>query len=138
MEKKPQGVQRIPEHELVKFVLNYCDKLIFVLQDIQGDSNEIGAMSMRIFTPLMFGALKGWTKRDLQQIGTVWEYLNKAMPLGINGYPMFTSCYLMHKKDWEAAKVAIKAELERRKKTAENSVRKSLKTKKLIKSTDRL
>ena len=35
------------------------------------------------------------------QLGIVWEYYCKAYPKGVNGYPVFMSCNLMHKEDWE-------------------------------------
>jgi len=27
--------------------------------------------------------------------GLVYEYTSKAMPMGVNGYPMFTSCHVL-------------------------------------------
>jgi hypothetical protein len=37
------------------------------------------------------------------ELGVVWSYNKDALPRGVNGYPMFMSCSLMHKDDWEAA-----------------------------------
>lgn len=51
----------------------------------------------------------------LRDLGVVWEYYDKAGPRGINGYPCFFSCHLMHREDWERARRAADKEHERRK-----------------------
>ncbi len=35
------------------------------------------------------------------QIGVVWEWYSESLPRSINGYPIFMSCRIMHKEDWE-------------------------------------
>lgn len=35
------------------------------------------------------------------QLGIVWEWNDKALPRSINGYPIFMSCRIMNKEDWE-------------------------------------
>jgi len=35
------------------------------------------------------------------QIGVVWEWNSESLPRSINGYPIFMSCRIMHKEDWE-------------------------------------
>lgn len=52
-------------------------------------------------------------------VGTIWEYYNKAGARSINGYPCFFSLHVMCKKDWEKAIKAIRRELERRREAAE-------------------
>ena len=37
----------------------------------------------------------------IAQLGVVWEWYDKSLPRGINGYPIFMSCRMMHKEDWE-------------------------------------
>lgn len=34
------------------------------------------------------------------ELGIVWEYLSEALPRSINGYPIFMSCRVMNKSDW--------------------------------------
>lgn len=53
-------------------------------------------------------AVDNWTavKAKLQKdfddsLGIVWEWYDKSLPRGINGYPMFMSCRLMSREDWE-------------------------------------
>lgn len=36
---------------------------------------------------------------DLTKIAGVYEYLDKRMPLGVNGKPMFLSCRFLHVDD---------------------------------------
>ena len=52
-------------------------------------------------------------KATLDEIGCFWEYMNKALPRGINGLPMFMSVRIMHKDDWARALKAILKEQER-------------------------
>lgn len=49
-----------------------------------------------------------------RDLGIIWEYLGEAAPRAINGCPMFFSCHLMHREDWERARAAINREFERR------------------------
>ena len=42
-----------------------------------------------------------------REFGVLWEFYSKALPRGINGYPMFASHHVMHKDDWERARKAI-------------------------------
>lgn len=56
-----------------------------------------------------------------KNLGLLWESTvgekgeRTAMPRGINGFPMFISCKLMHKEDLTRVQVAIQRELEHRK-----------------------
>ena len=49
-----------------------------------------------------------------KHLGGVWEYMDKALPRGINGLPCFMSVRLMHIDDWNRANKAIKKEMDRR------------------------
>lgn len=37
---------------------------------------------------------------DPASIGMVYEYMDKAGEMAINGFPMFLSCKFVHKEDW--------------------------------------
>ncbi len=39
------------------------------------------------------------TDRQIRTIGAVYEVMSKASPMGINGYPFFTSCQFVHVDD---------------------------------------
>ena len=66
-----------------------------------------------VFMPLALGCLSDLSKEEAEDIGLIYEYLKEAGPRGINGYPMFTSCRFLTKKDteivFEKAKRIIKA-----------------------------
>jgi hypothetical protein len=55
-----------------------------------------------------------WRQEFISNIGVIYEWMEKAGPRSVNGYPTFFSCRLLHKEDWERAKVAIVREQERR------------------------
>lgn len=48
-------------------------------------------------------------------LGTVYEYYDKALPRAINGYPIFPSLRILHREDWELVRGAVNREIERRK-----------------------
>jgi hypothetical protein len=56
------------------------------------------------------GLIEGFT----EDIGLMWEYLSKAVPMSVNGYPSFYSLHLMSKTDWNRANKAVQKELKRR------------------------
>ena len=60
-----------------------------------------------IFLPL---GLAGNSDIDWETVGNVIERLDKAGERGINGYPIFLTCRLVHKDDWSLiAERALKA-----------------------------
>jgi hypothetical protein len=61
------------------------------------------------------GAFGEYSRDSLLQIGCIWEYLSKAGPRGINGYPIFFSMHFMHVDDWDRCSAAIRNEEERQK-----------------------
>ena len=88
---------------LRRFVMDYCDGRIFTSLGLESDE------LMTCFVVLML------IEERPGDIALVWEYLDRAGPLSINGKPCFFSCHIMKVEDWDRARVAIKAELERRK-----------------------
>lgn len=99
--------------ELAAFVLGVCDGKIFTLHHIR--ESERKSMAGMVFMPIFFGAFSGLWPGELEQVGTVWEYLHEAGPLSINGYPIFMSLRVICKDDWERAIKAIDKEEARRK-----------------------
>jgi len=49
-----------------------------------------------------------------EPLGIMWEWLRAAGPRSINGYPIFFSMRLLHKKDWLKAHRAYVKEMDRR------------------------
>lgn len=50
---------------------------------------------------------------DWASVGIFYEYLDKAGPRSVNGWPSFLSMRLMHVDDWERCRKAIVREQER-------------------------
>lgn len=92
---------------LTQFVLNVCDSEIFTSNQVDEHTN----LSM------VFMVLALMPEPLPEDTVLVWEYLSKAGPRSVNGYPCFWSCHFMNKADWGRCLVAIKAELERREKS---------------------
>lgn len=57
---------------------------------------------------------KRWITEYTAQIGVLWEWMSKAGPRAINGYPIFMSMRVMHRDDWSRAVGAIQREEKRR------------------------
>ena len=96
---------RMSDEDLKRFVLGCCDGAVFTNRHVK-DAKLIPL----IFVPLAFS-----TDRDcLDDVGLLWEWRSEAWSRRINGYPQFGSVRLMHRDDWERARVAIERELKRR------------------------
>ena len=52
-----------------------------------------------VFTVLSLGGFSEFSDEDLEDIGLMFEYLDKAGPRSINGYPMFLSLRLLNQHD---------------------------------------
>ena len=61
---------------------------------------------------------QGFNERRLMHLGCIWETTGAGerttLPRGVNGYPMFMSCHLMHKDDLARVRVAVNRERQRR------------------------
>ena len=62
------------------------------------DSQQNNLLGM-VFMPLLLGATNDMSKEQIDDIGFVYEYYDKAGPRCINGYPMFFSCGFVSKAD---------------------------------------
>jgi hypothetical protein len=54
-----------------------------------------------VFMVIALGGLANCSKSYVKDIGMIYEYLDKASPTGINGYPIFVSVRLASKADAE-------------------------------------
>jgi hypothetical protein len=52
--------------------------------------------------------------RYFRDLGILWEWMHKAGPRSVNGYPIFFSLRIMHREDWNRALKAIIREEKRR------------------------
>jgi hypothetical protein len=102
------GVGHKSEEELRQFVIDFLAGRIFTSAQIPpAERIEL------VFMPLVFGALVEWPREDVEQIGILYEYLDKAAPRSVNGMPSFFSFRMMHVDDWERCAKAIIREQER-------------------------
>lgn len=104
------NISRMTDEELRTFVLALCDGRIFTMHHVP--SPELVPM---VFMPIALGAFADATPEEVEQVGTVYEYLDKAGPRAVNGMPMFTSLRMIHVDDWARAKAAYDMEMARRK-----------------------
>lgn len=103
----------LSDDQLREFVIAFADGRIFTTAHIP--EGQAANLVHLIFMPAALGAFSGVPKRDLKNIGVLWEYIAQAEPRSINGYPMFMNCRMLNKNDWARARKAIALELERRK-----------------------
>lgn len=77
-------------HELARDIV--MDK-VFIDRFISEPDHEWNHMLRAIFLPIGLGGMPA----NVEDIGMVYEYLEKAGPRSINGYPIFFSCQMLHK-----------------------------------------
>lgn len=97
-EKKPyDGPAELPDYpeaEVKQIAVDlfhgkiYCDRHLHSPDDMP-----------RVFMIVGLGAFADHPKSYIESIGLVYEYLDKAMPRGINGQPMFMSLKLLNRSD---------------------------------------
>jgi hypothetical protein len=109
-----EEIGKMSDESLKQFVIDFVDNKIFVFQDIQESQRQN-------MLPMVFFAITAIEFSDAarEDVGTIWEYFDKSLPRGVNGYPMFTSLRIMCKADWRRATAAINKILEKRQKANE-------------------
>lgn len=108
-----EGAKEVPEskfrryatNELKEFVQNVVGNKVFLLQQMSPIQQE--TLVPMVFVPIALGALEGWSEEDIKNIGTIYGFYDEAGPRSINGLPIFNRMHIMHKDDWERARVAI-------------------------------
>lgn len=104
----------ISEEELKAFTLGLIDGRVFT-------SAHVGEADMlpMIFMPLGLGMFADHGDKELkaidEKLGVFWEWMDRAGPRSVNGYPCFFSVRMLCKSDWERARKAYKDEMDRRK-----------------------
>lgn len=85
-------VKPLPDERLKEIALGLDAGQIFCnwhLED-QGDLSSV-------FMPLGLGAFDSFSEEDFNDVGMVYEHLEKQGPRSINGYPTFFSVRLVNK-----------------------------------------
>ena len=91
------------KEQLKEFVQDFVNGQIFTSAHIdfeKGDKWWADTVS-RVFLPVLLGCLAEATPLEMEDLGIIWAYEREALRRGINGYPCFMKCRLMHKDDWE-------------------------------------
>lgn len=103
-------VQRFTERELLRFVLDVCDELIFLADHVvpQRDPDAMVA----VFPAAEF--VRDISHDARREIGTFYEYRDKATGTTRTGQPSFSSVRFVHAEDWKRALDLIAAECIRR------------------------
>lgn len=105
-------VPRMDNKALAQFVMDFLDNKLFSSVHIR--DYDLPHMMGSIFMVLLLGGLSNFPQSEMENIGLIYEYYDKRCPLGVNGYPTFASCHIMHKEDWAKALKMIEKEEERR------------------------
>lgn len=92
--EKPQSVRSRTETELIALARALATNLIFTDRHCR-TVEEIGIA----FMPIGMGALHECAESFRNDIGLIFEYLDKAGPRSINGLPCFFSAHYVSKSD---------------------------------------
>lgn len=94
--KPLRSVPLMTDEEMRKLARDMAMEKVFTnLHVPQEDSHMLKSI-------FMVAALGGLADVDPQQIGMLYEYLDRAGPRGINGYPMFMSLRMVHRDQVDA------------------------------------
>ncbi len=107
------NVPRMTPDELKQFIIDVVDNKIFTSAHMT--EQERKQHLQLVFMPVALGALSGAPKEVYDAIGILWEYYRDALPMGVNGMPIFASCRIMWKEDWILAREKITKLQEKRK-----------------------
>lgn len=80
--------------ELKKIAADLYEGKIFTHTQIKNEQDIL-----MVFMPIALGAFKNWPKENIDKIGLIYEYIDKAGPRSINGYPIFFSFSMINKTD---------------------------------------
>jgi hypothetical protein len=83
------------DEKIKKIAQDIVHNLIFTDHHYRNQQEQIELLGMT-FMPIIFGGLSDVDPNDL---GMIYEYMDKALPRSINGYPCFMSCRVMNKPD---------------------------------------
>ena len=90
---------------LTQLAKDIAANLVFIDKMIRPGDESLTGM---IFMPLMMGAFAEFTPESVRDtVGMVYEYYDKALPRGINGYPIFMSMALINKHDFDIVKCKV-------------------------------
>lgn len=92
------------EEELKQIAMDLVDGKIFSILQLKNPSD----VDM-VFMPIALGAFSELTKEQIEDIGLIYEYLDKAGPRAVNGNPCFMSFqYLSREPSMKVLELAKK------------------------------
>jgi hypothetical protein len=94
---KPQSkptyeIPRLTDDEIKTVAADLVKGRIFTANDCPPDQITV------LFFPLL--ALMSEGQLNWDDIGMIYEYMDKAAPMGVNGLPFFFTCRIVNKEDW--------------------------------------
>ena len=118
MKKKSKNTSGVlgkrPEAELRQSAVDWADGRNFTHEQVYSPSDL-----QMVFMVLAMGALSGWSKKQVENIGLIFEDISKAGPRACNGFPMFMSCQMLNKADAEKTRAWAKELYDQKKKFVE-------------------
>ena len=84
--------------ELKRLAVDIVEGKVFGTWNIPSEDRNLVPL---IFVPLCFIDEKQFRKLKSRKVAHVYEYLYKAGPRSVNGYPIFFSCRFLTRKDWK-------------------------------------
>ena len=106
-------IPRLSDEQLRGFINDFLGNKFFTSAHLR--EHEFGMLTS-VFFPIALGMFSDYTRESIgRNLGLIYEEYSQAMPMAVNGLPMFVSCRLMHKLDWDRARKVIHAEMDRRK-----------------------
>lgn len=83
------------EEELRQLALDIVEGKVFT------DRHCPPEMLAACFMWIGLGGMAGWSEEDIDTVGTIYEYIDKAFGRGINGFPTFASTQFVHASQME-------------------------------------
>lgn len=94
--EEPKPRPEKTDAELRKLAMDIHDGKVFTSGNIQNPSD----LPM-VFMVIALGGFANLSKEEAENIGLIYEYMDKAGPRSINGNPCFMSCRTLTKKETE-------------------------------------
>lgn len=93
---RAKSVQKMTDEEVTKLARDLVQNRIFMSDQIRSQEDVL-----MVFPVL--GMLDEKQRKDLQDadVGAVYEYVDRALPRSINGYPMFMSLRWLSKENYQ-------------------------------------
>lgn len=98
-------IKKLTSEEISQLAKDIHAGRVFTNYHIRGHLRE---MVGSVFMPIVLGAFQDVSEEDKSNIGMIYEYMDRAGPLSVNGMPTFFSLQLCSKEDtylvWEKVK----------------------------------